>query len=78
MSTCTRCGATFHCALGDGNGAPDAEPCWCTALPPAVPVPVPGADEVQAEAVGCWCPACLRRHIDELERKKSDPSVSLP
>jgi len=39
-----------------------AEPCWCTALPPAVPVP--------QEAVGCWCPACLRAHIEAEQAKR--------
>jgi len=32
-----------------------SEPCWCTALPPALAVP--------AAAIGCWCPACLRAQI---------------
>jgi hypothetical protein len=52
MSTCTRCGAEFGCAMADGSDAP----CWCTQLPPVVPVP--GAQ------AGCWCPACLRAHIE--------------
>jgi len=51
MSTCTRCGAQFACAMTDGGD----QPCWCMALPPAVAVP--------SEAAGCWCPACLRAHI---------------
>jgi hypothetical protein len=51
MSLCTRCGATFGCAMADGGEGP----CWCTELPPVVPVP-----GVEA---GCWCPACLRAHI---------------
>ncbi|MGH8854402.1 MAG: cysteine-rich CWC family protein [Telluria sp.] len=51
-SSCTRCGAELGCAMADGS----RDPCWCTALPPAVPVP--------SEAVGCWCPACLRAHIE--------------
>jgi hypothetical protein len=53
MSLCARCGATFGCAMAEGTG----EPCWCTRLPPAVPVPPPGS------ATGCWCPACLERHL---------------
>ncbi|MFB9291540.1 cysteine-rich CWC family protein [Pseudoduganella plicata] len=59
MSTCERCGATFHCAMAvpGPDGKADPAPCWCTTLPPAVPVP-----DVQA-AVGCWCPTCLRAHI---------------
>jgi hypothetical protein len=52
MSTCTRCGAEFGCAMADGA----ADPCWCTQLPSVVPVP--GAP------AGCWCPACLRAHIE--------------
>ena len=50
MSLCTRCGATFGCAMVDGN---DGAPCWCTRLPPVVALPPVG------EAAGCWCPACL-------------------
>jgi hypothetical protein len=57
MSTCTRCGASFGCAMADGS----AGPCWCTTLPPVVPVPVPAGAEQAAP--GCWCPACLRQHI---------------
>jgi hypothetical protein len=56
MSTCTRCGAAFGCAMADGG----EEACWCTALPPIVPVPRAGAEQ---PAPGCWCPACLRQHI---------------
>jgi len=55
MSLCTRCGAPFGCAMADGNDGP----CWCTELPPVVPVP--GVD------AGCWCPACLRAHIAETD-----------
>lgn len=51
MSTCSRCGATFGCAMADGLDAP----CWCVSLPPVVPVP--GVD------ASCWCPACLQSHI---------------
>jgi len=59
MSTCERCGATFHCAMADPgpDGGADTTPCWCTQLPPAVPVPEGDG------AVGCWCPACLKAHI---------------
>lgn len=55
MSVCKRCGAEFSCAMVDGN---DGTPCWCTAVPPAVPVPAPETD------LSCWCPACLKQHID--------------
>ena len=58
MSICTRCGAPFGCAMADGG----TEPCWCTTLPPVVPVPVT-RDAAQGNAPGCWCPACLRQHI---------------
>jgi hypothetical protein len=69
MSTCTRCGATFSCAMADGG--PADQPCWCTALPPVVPVP--GTDTAGA---GCWCPACLRAQVDAIAAAKgSDPRV---
>jgi hypothetical protein len=52
MSLCSRCHAVFDCALADGS----ATPCWCTLLPPRVPVPdtVPGAvaDAVTGAAAG--------------------------
>ncbi|WP_338769135.1 cysteine-rich CWC family protein [Massilia sp. METH4] len=66
MSTCERCGATFHCAMKDG--ATDA-PCWCTLLPPAVPVPRQEGDDVST-TVGCWCPGCLKAHIVALQRRR--------
>ena len=60
MSLCSRCGAAFGCAMADGlDGA-----CWCTALPPVVPVP--GLE------AGCWCPACLRAHIAETVHPASE------
>jgi len=51
MSTCTRCGASFGCAVADGSGTP----CWCTRLPPLAALPPAGA--------GCWCSSCLEQHI---------------
>lgn len=52
MSTCSQCGAEFHCAMVDGAGAP----CWCMQAPAGLPVPtVAGAT--------CWCPACLKERI---------------
>ena len=54
MSKCTLCGAEFHCAMLEGS----PEPCWCTALPQAMPVPLP------QQAAGCWCPACLRAQLE--------------
>ncbi|MBB3223920.1 cysteine-rich CWC family protein [Pseudoduganella umbonata] len=83
MSTCERCGATFHCAMVDGKtpgetpgqAGGDAAPCWCTLLPPAVPVPRQSGlkaevNEKQAATppVGCWCPDCLKAHIAALRR----------
>jgi hypothetical protein len=74
MSICTRCGASFGCAMADGG----TEPCWCTTLPPVVPVPVaaPPAletsqDASQDAAPGCWCPACLRQHIAQQSKASS-------
>ncbi|AKU23195.1 cysteine-rich CWC family protein [Massilia sp. NR 4-1] len=77
MSICTRCGASFSCAMVDAgpDGKLPTEPCWCTYFPPAVPVPVPvtvpelpaapagDAASAAGAAVGCWCAACLRDHI---------------
>jgi len=48
--------------MADGAAAP----CWCTELPPAVALP--------REAVGCWCPACLRAHIAALQ---SEPPAGI-
>ncbi|OEZ80321.1 hypothetical protein JAB6_42880 [Janthinobacterium sp. HH104] len=65
MSQCSLCGATFQCGQLD----PDAnEPCWCVALPPAVPVP--------GSAVGCWCPSCLQAHIDTLTPPAKVPTAA--
>jgi hypothetical protein len=61
MSICTRCGAPFGCAMADGS----TEPCWCTALPPVVPVPA-ARDAARDAGPGCWCPACLRQHIAQM------------
>ncbi|QJD99956.1 hypothetical protein HH212_07915 [Massilia forsythiae] len=58
MSTCTRCGAHFSCAVADG----DSGPCWCMALPPLAALP-PAPAAGGAVAPGCWCPSCLARHI---------------
>ncbi|HEX8603499.1 MAG TPA: cysteine-rich CWC family protein [Pseudoduganella sp.] len=75
MSTCERCGATFHCAMADPEagstaGKGDGAPCWCTLLPPAVPVPRQDtATAAATRAVGCWCPACLKAHIAGLRRQ---------
>ncbi|HWJ95927.1 MAG TPA: cysteine-rich CWC family protein [Telluria sp.] len=65
MSICTRCGAEFGCAMADGAG----DPCWCTTLPPAVPLP--------GEQAGCWCPACLKRHIDAVAAAPQVPAPPL-
>jgi hypothetical protein len=59
MSTCTRCGASFGCAMLDGA----EEPCWCTTLPPVVAVPQASPGDTEQPPAGCWCPACLRQHI---------------
>jgi hypothetical protein len=66
MSICTRCGAAFACAMVDGGG----DPCWCTALPPVVPVPVARSGAEQP-VPGCWCPACLHQHIAQQQEASS-------
>nr|WP_308633438.1 cysteine-rich CWC family protein [Massilia sp. YIM B02443] len=62
VSICTRCGAGFGCSMADGG----SEPCWCTALPPAVAVPL--------DAAGCWCPDCLRAYIAAHPKPPSEPA----
>jgi hypothetical protein len=69
MSTCKRCGTTFHCAMADPGADGGSGPCWCTAMPPAVPVP--SADDTD---VTCWCPACLQRHIEQRQAAAGDAS----
>lgn len=61
MSECSRCGATFGCAMADAL----AGPCWCTAFPAVVAVP--GVD------ASCWCPACLKLHIAAQESSAQPP-----
>jgi hypothetical protein len=67
MSTCTRCGAIFGCAMADGGDGP----CWCTTLPAVVPVPAPVPSDKNGAAPGCWCPACLRQHIAQQDAVSS-------
>jgi len=64
MSICKRCGASFGCAMVDGGDGP----CWCTQLPPVVPVPRPdgpGSETDTTVDTACWCPTCLKAHIDK-------------
>jgi len=56
MSTCSRCGVAFSCAMVDADPSVPAQPCWCTYLPAALPVP-------SAAGASCWCPDCLKQHI---------------
>jgi hypothetical protein len=64
MSTCTRCGASFGCAMVDGADGP----CWCTRLPPLAALPAADQGQNEAAAAGCWCPACLEAHLAALAR----------
>jgi hypothetical protein len=72
MSICSRCGAGFACGMVEGS----IEPCWCTRLPPALPLPPsalkrptdPAAGDMAG--AGCWCPACLEAHIAQLARAR--------
>ena len=77
MSACSRCGATFTCAMADGDGS---QPCWCASLPLVMPVPplssgAPASASVlaPAEDPSCWCPDCLRRHIAATTAAPSQP-----
>ena len=69
MSVCSRCGATFTCAMADGDGS---QPCWCASLPLVMPVPSPGVS-APASDPSCWCPDCLRRHIAATTAAPSQP-----
>ncbi|MES2318698.1 MAG: cysteine-rich CWC family protein [Pseudomonadota bacterium] len=61
MSICMRCGQSFSCAMmGEQDG-----PCWCTAMPPALPVPGVG--------VSCWCPGCLKLEIEAQKGSEARP-----
>ncbi|WP_308923291.1 cysteine-rich CWC family protein [Janthinobacterium sp. J1-1] len=66
MSLCTLCGAPFSCGQVDPAAS---GPCWCAALPAAVPLP-------GNSATGCWCPACLRAHIAGLPLSSSTSAPS--
>jgi len=62
MSICLRCGAAFSCAmLGEQDG-----PCWCTALPPALPLP-------GAAGASCFCPGCLKLEIETRKGSAATP-----
>jgi len=61
VSTCSRCGAAFGCAMADGIPGP----CWCTTMPPVVAVPADGI-------TSCWCPACLKLHIETTTKSSPD------
>ncbi|QJD90653.1 hypothetical protein HH213_11510 [Duganella dendranthematis] len=67
MSTCSRCGAQFSCAMQDADPAVPAPPCWCTYLPAALPVP-------SAAGASCWCPDCLRQHI--IDHPQTPPAAA--
>jgi hypothetical protein len=61
MSVCVGCGTSFRCAMkGEQDG-----PCWCTAMPAALPVPGEGAS--------CFCPACLTLAIEARKRAEAAP-----
>jgi hypothetical protein len=68
MSTCSRCGAQFSCAMKDADPAAAAQPCWCTYLPAALPVP-------SDAGASCWCPACLRQHMIDHPQTLPDSSL---
>jgi len=44
--SCSRCGAPFHCGIGDPGG------CWCSQLPPLPRTAYGDGD--------CLCERCLR------------------
>jgi hypothetical protein len=52
--------------MADGGSAP----CWCTELPPVVPVP--GVD------ARCWCPQCLKQHMSAQRASQNGISAEVP
>jgi hypothetical protein len=63
MSVCIACGMSFSCAmLGEQDG-----PCWCTAMPAVLPVPVAGT------AASCYCPGCLKLVIEAQKSSQVAP-----
>lgn len=50
LHACPGCGAAVACGMTNGAAA-----CWCTQLPPALPVPA------NDSAALCYCRACLTR-----------------
>ena len=66
MSTCKRCGQSFHCAMADGKQNDTEPPCWCTTLPPIPAAALAAAVPADAGSAGtadstCFCPDCLAR-----------------
>ncbi|MFA9215840.1 MAG: cysteine-rich CWC family protein [Sphingomonadaceae bacterium] len=59
MSICSRCGASFGCAMVDADNA--AQPCWCTLLPAVMALPGSAVQDAS-----CWCPVCLRAALAAL------------
>ena len=53
-NTCPACGVVFTCGVAAGMAE-----CWCARLPPILAVP-------EAHAGQCYCPACLRKKIEEV------------
>jgi len=53
---CPQCGSRFEC-----GASIDSTPCWCASLP-ALPT-----QELGRLAASCYCPACLRARLTELE-----------
>jgi hypothetical protein len=53
--------------MADGAVTGQAQPCWCTLLPAALPLP-------REAAAGCWCPDCLRRLIAETGQGQASAS----
>jgi hypothetical protein len=60
LDRCPACGGPVNCGMAAGEAT-----CWCTALPPALPVPT-YADEAR-----CYCSRCLQKLIAERAEAKA-------
>lgn len=55
-NVCPQCGAQFRCGMEGGD-----DECWCSALPPLLPVPA--TSDPGLAAASCLCPACLKARL---------------
>jgi Cysteine-rich CWC len=59
---CPGCGEPVDCGMANG-----VEPCWCAALPAALPV------AARESAARCYCRSCLQRMTMSVRPSYADP-----